>query len=98
MSDVLSIHPYWMHNIGDASKGAYEKKLDDDVAFANRVKKPILATECCWGSLNDAVRVESVRYGVYARIPGPPAAVPFTRPRSRVPAAATGWATCRSSV
>src|SRR5271157_4774671 len=24
--------------------------------------KPILATECCWGSLDDKVRVESVRY------------------------------------
>jgi hypothetical protein len=62
ISDVLSIHPYWMHNDAGANKGAYERQLDDNVAFANRVKKPILATECCWGSLDDAVRVESVRY------------------------------------
>lgn len=62
VSDVLSIHPYWMHNDAGASKAAYETKLDADVAFANRAKKPLLATECCWGSLDDAARVESVRY------------------------------------
>ena len=26
------------------------------------VKKPLLSTECCWGSLDDAVRTQSVRY------------------------------------
>jgi hypothetical protein len=62
ISDLLSIHPYWMHNAGNANKTEYEKKLDGEVAFANRVKKPIWATECCWGSLDDAVRVESIRY------------------------------------
>lgn len=62
ISDLLSIHPYWVHNSPNAKKEAYEKKLDDEVAFARRVGKPILATECCWGSLDDAVRVESIRY------------------------------------
>jgi len=62
ISDVLSIHPYWVHSAKNADKAAYEKKLDEDVAFARKVKKPLVATECCWGSLDDKVRVESVRY------------------------------------
>ncbi len=62
ISDVLSIHPYWVHSAKGASKAAYEKKLDAEAAFARKVKKPLVATECCWGSLDDAVRVESVRY------------------------------------
>lgn len=62
ISDILSIHPYFMHNDPNANKAAYEKKLDNEVVFANRVKKPLLATECCWGAVDDAVRVDSVRY------------------------------------
>jgi len=60
--DVHSIHPYWIHSSKHANKAVYEKKLDADVAFAQKVKKPLVATECCWGALDDAVRVESVRY------------------------------------
>jgi hypothetical protein len=60
--DVHSIHPYWVPNAKNPKKAAYEKKLDAAVAFAEKVKKPLVATECCWGSLNDAVRVEGVRY------------------------------------
>jgi len=62
ISDLLSIHPYFDHNRPHADKAAYEKSLDRDVAFAERVKKPLLATECCWGSLDDQVRVETIRY------------------------------------
>jgi hypothetical protein len=62
MDDVLSIHPYYVHNAPDANKESYEQSLDRDVAIAARAKKPLLATECCWGSLDDAVRVASVRY------------------------------------
>ena len=62
ISNVLSIHPYWIHNRPEPDKTAYEKKLDDEVAFACRVNKPLISTECCWGSLDDQVRVESIRY------------------------------------
>lgn len=62
ISDVLSIHPYFIHNRPHASKPEYEKSLDRDVAFAKKVGKPLLSTECCWGALDDHVRVESVRY------------------------------------
>ena len=61
--DLLSIHSYWLPG---ANKAAYEKKLDTDVAFAQKVKKPLLSSECCWGSLDDAVRVEIVRYTLTA--------------------------------
>ena len=61
-SDLLSIHPYWCHNNPNANKGSYEKSLDRDVAFALKVGKPLLSTECCWGSQDDKVRAESVRY------------------------------------
>jgi len=62
VTDVLSIHPYWVHNSKSAKKDAYERKLDAEVAFARQVGKPLLATECCWGSLDDTVRVDSIRY------------------------------------
>lgn len=62
--DVLSIHPYWNHNDADAaaSKAAYERKLDEEAAFAERAGKGLISTECCWGDLDDAVRVENIRY------------------------------------
>lgn len=64
ISDVLSIHPYWVHNAPGANKEAFEKKLDAEVAYARQVGKAIVSTECCWGSLDDAVRVESIRYNL----------------------------------
>ncbi len=45
VSDVLTIHPY----------GNF-KFLDAAIAYGERVRKPVLATECCWGSLDDKVR------------------------------------------
>ncbi|MFA6544056.1 MAG: hypothetical protein WCS99_06500, partial [Limisphaerales bacterium] len=62
VSDLLSIHPYFVHNNPKASREDYEKSLDRDVAFALKAGKPLLSTECCWGALDDKVRVESVRY------------------------------------
>lgn len=58
--DVLSIHPYWLGD--EESKPGYEKLLDDYAAFAERTRKPLIATETCWGSLDDQKRVEIVRY------------------------------------
>jgi hypothetical protein len=61
--DILSIHPYWVHNNPKAAiREDYEKSLDRDVTFALKAGKPLVATECCWGSLDDKVRVESVKY------------------------------------
>jgi hypothetical protein len=59
----LSIHPYWVNNNPKAAiREDYENSLDRDVAFALKAGKPLVATECCWGSLDDKVRVESIKY------------------------------------
>jgi len=64
ISDLLSIHPYWIPraNKPDSGKADYEKLLDEYVSFAAQVKKPLLATETCWGERDDAKRVEIIRY------------------------------------
>jgi endo-1,4-beta-mannosidase len=62
ISDILSIHPYWTADSPSHDKAVYEKQLDDYVAFAIRAGKPLLATETCWGSLDDARRVEIIDY------------------------------------
>lgn len=51
ISDVLLIHPY----------GAAEENWDESIAFAKQHGKALLATECCWGSLDDATRVEIIK-------------------------------------
>ena len=63
ISDVLTIHPYWKpKNKPDGGKATYEKLLDDYVEVAVQAKKPLLASEACWGELDDAKRVEIIRY------------------------------------
>jgi Cellulase (glycosyl hydrolase family 5) len=49
VSDVLTIHPY-----GNL------KFLDAAIAYGRKVRKPVLATESCWGSLDDAERAKIV--------------------------------------
>ena len=51
-SDVIMIHPYF------ADKN---DKLPDIIRFAAEIGKPVLATECGWGELDDAKHVEFVR-------------------------------------
>ncbi|MCL5995182.1 MAG: cellulase family glycosylhydrolase [Chloroflexi bacterium] len=62
ISDILSIHPYWTADSPAHDKGVYEKSLDDYVAVAARLNKPLLATETCWGALDDAKRVSIITY------------------------------------
>jgi hypothetical protein len=50
-SDVLMIHPYFA-----ASQDW--KSLN---AFSRKHRKSLLATECCWGAINDAKRVALIR-------------------------------------
>lgn len=56
--DVLGIHPY-LSNLSDIAK--FEKLLDDYVAFSAETGKPLIASECCWGSVDDEARVGLVR-------------------------------------
>ncbi len=58
ISDVFSFHPYYMG--GD--KGDFERSLDSFVEKAAKAKKPLIATETCWGSYDDAERAELIRY------------------------------------
>jgi hypothetical protein len=57
---VISIHPYWTNP--PHGKAEFEKVLDEAVALAERVKKPLVASETCWGLLDDKVRVEIIRF------------------------------------
>ena len=62
LSDILSIHPYWTCDSPPHEKAVYERSLDDYAGFAAKVAKPLLATETCWGALDDAKRVAIIRY------------------------------------
>ncbi|MEZ5104961.1 MAG: cellulase family glycosylhydrolase [Draconibacterium sp.] len=50
ISDLFMIHPYF----------AKSEKLNEIVAFAQQQNKGVLATECCWGSLDDKERVQHI--------------------------------------
>lgn len=62
ISDILSIHPYWTADSPPHEKSAYECLLDEYVQFARQVGKPLIATETCWGAIDDLQRVEIIRY------------------------------------
>jgi len=61
ISDILSTHPYW--GCGPCkAKDAFLRRLDEYTQFAQQAGKPLLATETCWGSTDDARRVEIIRF------------------------------------
>jgi hypothetical protein len=66
-SDLLSIHPYYIWNGHQSqpemsTRAGFEKHLDDCIAFAELVGKPLLATETVWGARDDAQHVTVMRY------------------------------------
>lgn len=54
--DVLSVHPYFVGNDWVPTPEMFGQRLDELVAIANENGKPMLASECCWGSFDDAER------------------------------------------
>ncbi|PIV64494.1 MAG: hypothetical protein COZ37_04210 [bacterium (Candidatus Ratteibacteria) CG_4_10_14_3_um_filter_41_18] len=62
ISDVITIHPYYPWYTGAKGKRNFKKFLDDAVVFAHQVKKPLLATETGWGSLDDKQRSETLAF------------------------------------
>jgi hypothetical protein len=63
LMDVILIHPYYMGEQDDTQKKAeFEKPLDFWAALAEKQGKGIVATETCWGSLDDGWRVANMRY------------------------------------
>ena len=63
LCDLLMVHPYYTaddHN--EEAKDKYRELLDIYVDFRKQSGKPMLVTETCWGSLDDAWRVANIRY------------------------------------
>lgn len=63
ISDVHFIHPYFwddVNNIDDRKK--FENLLDEFAAYREKTGKPMLVTETCWGSTDDAKRVQVMEY------------------------------------
>jgi hypothetical protein len=59
--DVHAVHPYWI----PIARIPAEKHAEDFHAMVEHLKtlgKPVLATECCWGSNDDATRVNYIRH------------------------------------
>ena len=62
ISDVITIHPYYAWNVWVKEKRVFKEFLDEAVHFADKVNKPLLATETGWGSLNDKQRSETLAF------------------------------------
>jgi hypothetical protein len=54
-SDILNFHYYWLGKDSDLPK--WHRGLDKAEAMRDRTGKPLISTECCWGSLDAADRV-----------------------------------------
>ncbi len=62
-SDLLSIHPYYIPDGNKPDdKRDFVNLLDEYVLLSEKTGKPLVATETCWGSTDDAERVENIRY------------------------------------
>jgi hypothetical protein len=64
LSDFISIHPYYTWNLPHETTARFESFLDGAVALAQRAGKEIVASETAWGALDDAKRVEVLRYSL----------------------------------
>jgi hypothetical protein len=59
--DVHAVHPYWI----PIPRIPAEKHVEDFGRMVEHLKKlgkPAIATECCWGSNDDATRVQYLRH------------------------------------
>lgn len=58
--DVISLHPYW----GTGLKDEHLKMIDELLSHLRKIRKPVIASECCWFSPNDddAGRVEVIKH------------------------------------
>jgi hypothetical protein len=58
--DVHAVHPYWVPSM--VSVEEHVQNFAKMVAILERLGKPAIATECCWGSNNDEKRVQYIRH------------------------------------
>lgn len=70
ISDVFMVHPYFVCHVdgeGEEDKAKIEKqltRLDHYVEYARSSGKPLVATETCWGSLDDGWRVTNMKFNL----------------------------------
>ena len=67
ISDILSFHPYYIWNRGPeqnpvSTQADFVRFLDECVAFAADVGKPLYASETVWGATDDAQHVAVMRF------------------------------------
>jgi len=60
LCDILNFHLYWMGN--EDKKDDFRRRLDACVALREKTGKPLISSEACWGALDDAKRVEIIRF------------------------------------
>lgn len=64
-STVLMVHPYLQRIPNEKAYRLFCQQvlahLDRQKAFAESVRKPLIVTECCWGSIDDDVFAENIR-------------------------------------
>jgi len=51
--DVITLHPY---NTGNVSKEEFEQYITNKLEHLEAIGKPVLITECCWGSVDEESR------------------------------------------
>ena len=59
--DVHAIHPYWIPS-GNRTAEQHAQEFAQTVEHLEKLGKPVIATECCWGANDDAARVKFVRH------------------------------------
>jgi len=59
--DVHAIHPYWIPG-KERTAEKHAGEFAQTVAHLEKLGKPVIATECCWGANDDAARVKFVRH------------------------------------
>lgn len=62
ISDVITFHPYFAWNEWTPEKFMFSDFVDQCAEFANKHNKSAIATETCWGSLDDAQRTETLSF------------------------------------
>lgn len=63
VSDIHLIHPYFWDDVENPrDRAAFEAKMDAFAAYREKTGKPMLTTETCWGSMDDAARVKIMEY------------------------------------
>lgn len=63
ISDVFLVHPYYYYNENDLKNkplDGFRDWMKSYEALSKKYNKPVLTTETCWGSLDDAIRAEVI--------------------------------------